>query len=140
MKRRAMLTVIPGALVATAVPAMSGAIPKREPRSEIMDLYQKWCAAEAEFSYQGDLRGYGDETKEERAAGRRASKLRARLLDCQPKTLPEVAAMLHILWDTLGWQPDEEDTFWNGGAPSLLASIWRGASGQEGVPRVQMHS
>lgn len=135
MKRRAILTMMPGALAATAVPGIAAAARQVEPRSDLLDLYRKWCEAKATADHLAASRSYTDnETRAEQAAQRRSEKLRVQLMGCQPETMPEVAAMLHVLWDTLGWQPDEPDTFWNGGAPSLLSAIWRGASGREGVP------
>jgi len=134
MKRRAMLTVIPGAIAATAVPAIAAAIPQVEPRSEILDLYSRWCAAEAVCESESDLRGDGDETPKERAAAKQAEELRVQLLHCQPSTMPEVAALAHILWSSLSYQPDEAERGIDYGSPMLIAAIWRGASGREGVP------
>lgn len=134
MKRRTLLTVIPGALAATAVPGIAATLPKSESRSVILDLYAKWCAAEAEYEREGDLRGTGDETRKERAAERRAEKLRVQLVHCQPSTMPEIAALVHILWSSLNYTPGDADSGCDFGAATLTAAIWRGVSGKDGVP------
>jgi hypothetical protein len=135
IKRRTVLTVIPGALSSIAFPGIAATIPKPKPGSEILDLYAKWCAAEAEVSFQADLRGYGEETAKELEAERRAEKLRVKLVQCEPSTMPEIAALTHVLWSSKGYQPEDAEAGIEFGAPMLIAAIWRGASGQEGTPQ-----
>lgn len=135
MKRRQIL-MAPAALAASAIAPAFAAIPHQMGApSEILELYARWREAIAEIERESERRGYGDETRIEKAAQIRSERLRGQLATCEPKTMPEIAAMLHVLWDALGYQPDEGDTFWNAGSPSILASIWRGASGQEGTPQ-----
>lgn len=134
IKRRTMLTVIPGALSSIAFPGIAATIPKPKPGSKILDLYAKWCAAEVEISFQADLRGYGEETAKELEAERRAEELRAKLMECQPSTMPEIAALTHVLWSSKGYLPEDAEAGIEFGAPMLIAAIWRGASGREGTP------
>lgn len=110
--------------------------PKTEDaQSHILDLYTRWCNASAKGAYLASLRDYEDhETPEERAAEDLSEALRAELIDCQPRTMPEIAAMLHILWDTLPYVSGDMRTLCDYGAPTILAALWRGASGKEGIP------
>ena len=134
MKRRTVLAVFPGALASIAVPAVAANMSQPKPNCEILDLYANWCAANTEASFEGDLRGYGHQTAKEVAAERRAEKLRVKLVQSQPSTMPEVAALMHVLWSSLSYLPEDAENGVQFGAPILVAAIWRGASGQEGTP------
>lgn len=106
----------------------------------VLPIYREWCAANAEWS--GVVREAGDDyeslpdTSEVEARFYAASD---RILACPaPTTLAGIAALAHLLWDYEG-----------PGAPSdgpeyakqcgqtgnkLIATIWRAASGQDGLP------
>ncbi|MEM1149850.1 MAG: hypothetical protein AAGI03_04735 [Pseudomonadota bacterium] len=62
-----------------------------------------------------------------------------RLVEMTPISMAGVAALAHVYWDEYGpcFQPGAQDFEAQCGSfdSKLIAAIWRGASGRDGLPR-----
>lgn len=135
--RRNFIATVP-LLGFAAAPALRGV----EPEDPILPLYREWLAARAEW-LAADLAAEREGRIDNlcpivRAAEDREYAALDEMCGLKPVSLSGIAALAHALWvcggpSLLEGTPDweEECETWEN---RLIASIWRGASGQEGLP------
>lgn len=126
-------------IIAFPVVARTTAFAPPPPLDPVPPIYRAWCAARADVN-----RILGDdpdqpETDEFRAACAREDAAFENILRVEPTTMEGFAAAAHVLWDTDGPDAIEGSEAWDeqctAPASRMLATIWRAASGRDGMPR-----
>ena len=108
--------------------------------SLILETYAKWSRARSEWEALSILPGNEHfDSPEMHSAEAREHEAFLALIEMSPANMAEIAVLAHVLWEHDG--PASQD----GGADyieeanfpenRLMAAIWRGASGQSGLPR-----
>ncbi len=123
------------AATAQAVPALARA----EDEDPILPIYRRRVAARKEWYRYIDLpendKWDMPESKAAEAIERAAERA---MIDMTPTSMAGIAALIHVLWDMEGPRApaDSEDFLGQADDPpcKLMTAIWRGASGQQGLP------
>lgn len=132
-------TAIAAGIGATLAPATATAMGSNS-TSVILTLYREWIEQRELFDQLAELPGNGDcEWPESIEAERRQNDAYEKLLMLTPRTHEEIAAFTHILWlddgpnGLFGTEYHREQCHY----PQfrLMAAIWRGAAGRDGLPR-----
>lgn len=130
LTRRAALCAAPVALI--PLPALSAT------DDPILPLYQEWRAARAEWFRHYDLPGNGNwDSPESMAAANRETRAFYAMADMTPVSMEGIALLACVLWDAEGPASLNDDVYaeeCRTPKNRLIASIWRAASGQSGLP------
>lgn len=123
------------AATAQAVPALARA----EDEDPILPIYRQWVAARKEWYRSIDLPENDKwDMPESKAAEAIENDAFWAMIDMTPTSMAGIAALIHVLWDLdgPGVPADSEDFLGRVDDPpcKLMAAIWRGASGQQGLP------
>ncbi len=137
INRRTLLAAIPASSGALAFPVVGMASQKADP---ILPLYREWCDARAEWIHYSEMPGNEDwKWPESTDSAAREDAAFFRMIDMTPVSMEGLAALAHVHWDTDGpVHVETRENFTvecNQSGNKLMAAIWRGASGQNGLPR-----
>lgn len=135
-ERRALLTALPIAGVALALPNLAVAA---EPEDPVLAVFREWVAARQEGWRCMDLPGNGNlDRPESVAAQQREDAAFWRLLEMTPTSLAGIAALATLLWDLEGphvieAHPDFAEMC-EQPSRKLIRAIYRAASGKDALP------
>lgn len=126
-------------IIAFPVVARTTAFAPPPPLDPVPSIFRAWCAARADVNRILGVDPAMAETDELRAAYAAEDAAFEDILRVEPTTMEGFAAVAHVLWDTDGPDAIEGSEAWSDQciAPSsrMLATIWRAASGRDGMPR-----
>ena len=135
LTRRKLFMGMPLVAAALTVPALA----KAEGEDPILPLYRQWVTARKEWYRYVDLPGNGNwDAPESKAASDQEDAAFWAMINMTPTSMAGIAALIHVLWDLDGpsGPTDSEEYLENADHPNckLMRAIWRGASGQQGLP------
>lgn len=111
----------------------------RADEDPVLPHYREWLAARTEWERCAQLPGNGNnDWPESLAAKDRENEAREAMTEITPTTMAGIAALVHVLWDWAGPVSTRGSKFFEEECEEeenlLLAAIWRGASGNDGLP------
>lgn len=133
ISRRALLATLPATGAALAFPASASA------DDPTLTLYHDYLKADRDWHIASELPGNGNyDFPESLDAESRKFRAIDRMAETTPSSMAGLAALVHVFWREYGpvgtcgselydFEIDRSEN-------RLLASLWRGASGESGVP------
>lgn len=105
----------------------------------ILPLYRQWVAARNEWHRYVGLPGNENwDAPESKAAEAQENAAFWEMIEMTPTSMEGIAALIHILWSLEGpaVATDHEEFHERADHPNckLMAAIWRGATGRDGLP------